>query len=65
MSIDPLDYVVPDDATIEDVDLAEEVVNKRDGSRLTDAEAERIVDRVTGRGRPSLSKEGGRGGTSP
>ena len=43
MTIDPSKYRVPLDATIEDVDLEQEVVRLPDGRRLTDELAEQIA----------------------
>lgn len=57
MSTDPKRHVVKDGATIKDVDLDKEVVHREDGTRITEADAEKqgtIIARA-GRGRPSLS----------
>jgi hypothetical protein len=45
-----------------DVDLDSEVVRRKDGSRITEAEAAEHGERIARRGRPSLT---GRAETSP
>jgi hypothetical protein len=40
-----------------DVDLDKEVVRRKDGSRITEAEAAEHGERIVRRGRPSLSGE--------
>jgi hypothetical protein len=45
-----------------DVDLDQEVVRRKDGSRITEAEAAEQGEQIVRRGRPSLT---GRAGTSP
>lgn len=45
-----------------DVDLDEEVVRRKDGSRITEAEARKQGARISRRGRPSLT---GKAATSP
>ena len=45
-----------------DVDLDREVVRRKDGSRITEAEAAEQGERIARRGRPSLT---GRAETSP
>ena len=42
--IDPNEYVVTEDDTIEDVDLDTEVVRLKDGRRLTNELAERLAE---------------------
>lgn len=52
----PRDDIVKPGATIRDVDLDSEVVRRSDGTRLTNAVAEQIVEDVLRKaGRPSLS----------
>jgi predicted HicB family RNase H-like nuclease len=43
MGIDPEDYVIGPDTTIEDADLDKEEVYLRDGTRLTEQRAEQIA----------------------
>ena len=43
MNTDPKDYVVGPDAVIEDVDLDDEEIYLRDGTRLTEQRADQIA----------------------
>jgi len=54
-------YAVDPDASVGDVDLDREVIRRRDGSRITETDAQHQVDRITRqRGRPSLTGQGDR-----
>ena len=46
MEIDPKNYVVGPDATIDDVDLDEEEILLRDGTRLTEQRARQIAEQA-------------------
>jgi predicted HicB family RNase H-like nuclease len=46
VGIDPEDYVIGDDATIEDADLDQDAIYLRDGTRLTERRAEQVAERT-------------------